>query len=112
MIEPHSVSNDLEWEAVTLIQGLRRSGAPHERQPDSAIKGRSWACPVQDALDRITWLEVAKKLRRWATTDSFFLAQTDLWLDSQLRLAKVDRLKSAALPRGSTIPSLPQERTP
>ena len=63
-------------------------------------------------LDRIAELEVAKKLRRRARTDSYFLARVDLWLDSQPRLAKADRLKPVAPPRRSTTPPLSQERIP
>ena len=39
MIEPHSVTDDLGWEAVTSIQGFHRSGVPHGRQLDNT-------CPV------------------------------------------------------------------
>ena len=106
MIEPHSVSNDLQGEAVTLIQGFRRSSAPNERQPATTIKGKSRAVAAKLAGDRIFELEAAKKLRRRVRTDSNFLARIDLWLVSQPRLAKVDRLKPVALPRRSTTPSL------
>ena len=34
MTEPHSVTDDLGWEAVVSIQGFYRSSVPHGRQLD------------------------------------------------------------------------------
>ena len=39
--------------------------------------------------------------------DSYVLARIDLYIGSEPQLAKADRLERAALPRRSTIPSLP-----
>ena len=76
------------------------------------IAGKSWAFAVQIDLDRIAALEVPKKLRRRARTDSYFFARIDLRLGPQPRLAKVDRLEPVAGPRRSMTPSLSQERIP
>ena len=37
MIEPHSVTDDLGWEAVTSIQGFYRSNVPHGCQLDNTL---------------------------------------------------------------------------
>lgn len=46
MIPSHSATDDLGWDALTSIQGFRRSSVPHERQLDNTVKAARPAKPV------------------------------------------------------------------
>ena len=58
MIEPHSVTDDLGWDAVTSIQGFHRSRVPHERQLADTVKMVRPAKPVLQCLRSLVQLEL------------------------------------------------------